>query len=113
AWLWAVVPVYAFGAGTLFPALASLVSRATDARSQGSVLGGSQVVGGLGRVIGPLWGGWLFQNVGVRSPFAAGAAVVSVAFLLALRIPLPRRSRPAEEVMATEEVVGTPGVASD
>lgn len=113
AWLWAVVPVYAFGAGTLFPALASLVSRATDARSQGSVLGGSQVVGGLGRVIGPLWGGWLFQNVGVRSPFAAGAAVVSVAFLLALRIPLPRRGRPAEEVTATEEVVGTPGVASD
>lgn len=112
AWLWPVVPLYAFGAGTLFPALASLVSRATDEASQGSVLGGSQVVGGSGRVVGPLWAGWLFQHVGVRSPFAVGTAVLAVAFLLALRIPPARRQR-APEVTTTEEVVGTPGVASD
>jgi MFS family permease len=112
AWLWPVVPLYAFGAGTLFPALASLVSRATDEASQGSVLGGSQVVGGSGRVVGPLWAGWLFQHVGVRSPFAVGAGVLAAPFLLALRIP-PARRQHAPEVTTTEEVVGTPGVASD
>jgi predicted MFS family arabinose efflux permease len=79
--------VYAFGAGTLFPALASLVSRATDAASQGSILGGSQVVGGLGRVVGPLWAGLLFQNVGMASPFHVGALLVALAGVLALRIP--------------------------
>ncbi len=111
AWLWPVAPLYAFGAGTLFPALASLVSRATDAGSQGSVLGGSQVVGGTGRVLGPLWAGWLFQQVGIRSPFVVGATVVGVAFLLALRIPRAGVERPAAPVRMNEEPVGTPGAA--
>ena len=113
AWLWAVVPLYAFGAGTLFPALASLVSRATDDASQGSVLGGSQVVGGLGRVIGPLWAGWVFQSIGIGTPFTIGAVIVGIAWLLALRIPAPRRQAPVDGVTTTEEVVGTPGAATD
>jgi MFS family permease len=74
-----IVPIWAFGAGTLFPALATLVSRATDADSQGSILGGSQVVGGLGRVVGPMWAGWLFQSVGIASPFKVGAVLVALA----------------------------------
>jgi predicted MFS family arabinose efflux permease len=83
-----LVPVlFALGAGTLFPALASLVSRATDSGSQGSILGGSQVVGGLGRVIGPMWAGFLFQGVGITSPFHVGAILVALAGVLALRIP--------------------------
>jgi MFS family permease len=93
-----VVPIWAFGAGTLFPALATLVSRATDAHSQGSILGGSQVVGGTGRVIGPMWAGWMFQTVGVASPFHVGAILVGLAGLLSLRMPVrvsaPRVSEP-------------------
>lgn len=89
AWFWAVAPIYAFGAGTLFPALASLVSRAADEHSQGSVLGGSQVVGGSGRVAGPLWGGFLFQQVGMRSPFIFGALMTAGALVLAARIQRP------------------------
>lgn len=94
AW-WLVVPVtlYALGAGTLFPVLASLTSRATDADSQGSVLGGSQVVGGIGRVLGPLWAGLLFQGLGIRTPFQVGALVVVLAWILALRLPTPERWR--------------------
>jgi MFS family permease len=88
---YATVPLFAFGAGTLFPTLASLVSRVTDSGSQGSVLGGSQVVGGLGRVIGPLWAGWLFQNVALNSPFRVGAMFVLLGGLLSMRIPMGRR----------------------
>ena len=82
-----IVPIYAFGTGTLFPALATLVSRATDADSQGSILGGSQVVGGLGRVVGPMWAGWLFQSVGITSPFRVGAVLVALAGFFSLRMP--------------------------
>jgi len=88
-WMGVVVPLWAFGTGTLFPSLASLTSRATDAGSQGSILGGSQVVGGLGRVLGPLWAGALFQHVGISTPFWAGLGCVAVATLLAWRIPQP------------------------
>jgi predicted MFS family arabinose efflux permease len=86
-WAMGVAVLYALGAGTLFPALATLVSRGTDRSSQGSILGGSQVVGGLGRVTGPLWAGVLFQSAGIATPFYAGAALVLVALLVALRIP--------------------------
>jgi MFS transporter, DHA1 family, tetracycline resistance protein len=86
-WALAMVPCYAFGAGTLFPSLATLVSRATDEHSQGSVLGGSQVVGGLGRVVGPIWAGFFFQSIGIRAPFAIGTALVFAALLIAYKIP--------------------------
>jgi MFS family permease len=100
-WAMAVVPLYAFGAGTLFPALASMVSRATDRASQGSILGGSQVVGGLGRVIGPLWAGFFFQSIGISTPFTFGAVLVLFALLVALRIPAHAPlKKPAESVAA-------------
>jgi MFS family permease len=98
-WVGLMVPLWAFGAGTMFPALASLVSLATDAHSQGSVLGGSQVVGGLGRVAGPLWGGLLFQSISTESPLLLGAALVAVAWVLAARIPV--RAARARPVAAT------------
>jgi MFS family permease len=104
-WGMFIVPMYALGAGTLFPALASLVSRATDEDSQGAVLGGSQLVGGLGRVIGPLWAGFAFQNLGIRVPFRIGAGLVLIAFLFAFRIPAPKR-RPPIAVPPAEELPG-------
>ena len=100
-WAMLVVGLYAFGAGTLFPALASLVSRATDRASQGSILGGSQVVGGLGRVVGPLWAGFFFQSVGIATPFNLGAVLVLIALLVATRIPARTGTpKPAETVAA-------------
>ena len=88
-WLGAVIPLWAIGTGILFPSLASLISQATDARSQGSVLGGSQLAGGLGRVLGPVWAGLLFQQVTIGSPFAVGAGLSLAAFALAFAIPGP------------------------
>jgi MFS family permease len=99
-WAMLVVALYAFGAGTLFPALASLVSRATDRASQGSILGGSQVVGGLGRVVGPLWAGFFFQQIGIATPFNVGAVLVLFALVVAWRIPraVPEPVRPPDTV---------------
>jgi MFS family permease len=92
-WMAALLtPVYAFGAGTLFPALATLVSFATDADSQGSVLGGSQLVGGLGRVTAPLWAGWLFQHLGADTPYQVAAVAAATSMLLAFRIPAMHRA---------------------
>ena len=86
-WLALAAPLWAFGAGTLFPALATMVSRATDEHSQGSVLGGSQVVGGLGRVVGPLWAGALFQSAGIAIPFWVGVGAIAGAAVLATGLP--------------------------
>src|SRR5690606_10137337 len=92
-WAMLVVPLYAFGAGTMFPALATLTSFASDADSQGSVLGGSQLIGGLGRVVGPLWAGFLFQEIATDTPFHVAAGCTAVAILLSARIPGTLQSR--------------------
>lgn len=106
-WLALAAPLWALGAGTLFPALATMVSRATDEHSQGSVLGGSQVVGGLGRVVGPLWAGALFQSVGITSPYWLAVAAILGAAALATRLPpaseLRRRVAPATLARAEAE----------
>jgi MFS transporter, DHA1 family, tetracycline resistance protein len=94
ALMFALVPFWALATGLTFPSLASLVSQGTDAESQGSVLGGQQVVGGIGRVLGPVWAGALFGAVAIETPFLVGAALVTVAALLALRLPTsPRPDR--------------------
>ena len=107
-WLALVVPMWAFGAGTLFPSLASLVSQATDDASQGSILGGSQVVGGFGRVLGPLWAGILFQHWGIQRPFQFGVLCAGVALLLAVRLPW-RVARETDPVLAETDSVVAPG----
>jgi len=91
-WLALLIPLWAVATGILFPSLASLVSKATDADSQGSILGGSQLAGGLGRVLGPVWAGLLFQQIGISTPFAVCAALSAAAAILALRIPGPADS---------------------
>ena len=87
--LWFLVPVWAAATGLLFPSLHALMSRATDVHSQGAVLGGSQLAGGLGRVLGPLCAGALFQSYSVESPFIVGAAASTVAVIMAFWIPAP------------------------
>lgn len=91
-WALVAVPLYAFGAGTLFPTLATLTSFASDAESQGSVLGGTQFVGGLGRVAGPIWAGFLFQSVAIRTPFYVAAGLTTIGIVLSLRLPATLRS---------------------
>lgn len=118
-----VVPLYAFGAGTMFPALATLTSFASDADSQGSVLGGSQLVGGLGRVAGPLWAGFLFQEIAIDTPFHVAAGLALIAIVISARIPASLQSRrqtaqpaaPAETEPGDESSVGgnAPQTAAD
>jgi MFS transporter, DHA1 family, tetracycline resistance protein len=94
-WALAIAPLYAFGAGTLFPALATLTSFAADDDSRGAILGGSQFVGGLGRVVGPLWAGFLFQELAMTTPFYVAAVLTALAVLLSARIPSAIESRSA------------------
>jgi len=104
-WSGPMVILYAFGAGTLFPTLATLVSFAANRESQGAILGGSQFVGGLGRVTGPIWFGLLFQSVRPGSPFVVGAVLVAASWLMASRIPASLRPRrPGTSSPITEAV---------
>jgi DHA1 family tetracycline resistance protein-like MFS transporter len=78
--------VLAIGLGLTQPALNSLISRRAGGGEQGEVLGVTQSIGSLARVIGPPLAGYLFADLGQASPFLWGAATVAVAFVLALNL---------------------------
>ena len=90
----AACAILAVGMGFHSPSITSAISRLSGAHEQGGVLGLAQAVASLGRIIGPAWGGFLYDEFGVTSPFYAAAGFLAVALVLSLatiaRAPLTR-----------------------
>jgi multidrug resistance protein len=74
----------AFGMGFNNPALTSAVSRVSDVAEQGGMLGLAQSLAALGRIVGPAWGGYLFDRAGATVPYVSAASIMGVALVLAL-----------------------------
>lgn len=90
------VPV---GTALLFPATTSLVSRGSSRSETGQILGVQQSFGGVARMIGPLWAGFVYQQFGKRYPFwMAAALMLSVSFLTLRLQREERRAAPVGEV---------------
>ena len=58
---WSRSALLAVGMGFNSPSLSSMVSRLTDPDDQGGMLGLASSLASLGRVVGPAWGGFLFD----------------------------------------------------
>ncbi len=74
------------GTALLFPSTTSLVSRYADPREVGQTLGVQQAFGGMSRLLGPIWGGAVFQYLGHAAPFWLGGGLVFLTALFALRL---------------------------
>ncbi len=82
------VIVFALGDGLTSPALLELITRGTDAQSQGKVQGGSTSVQSLSNTGGPLLAGALYDRTGHAAPYVAGSGIVLLALgAVALAIP--------------------------
>jgi DHA1 family tetracycline resistance protein-like MFS transporter len=77
--------VMAVGMGFNNPSLMSLVSRYTAAEDQGGVMGLTQSLNSLARIIGPMWGGFAFDHLGIGMPYVSAAAVIAVASAISIR----------------------------
>ena len=51
------------------PALTALISQRSDPEDQGGILGVSQGLASLARIVGPAWAGFLFDRWGMTSPY--------------------------------------------
>lgn len=98
----AFVPI---GTALLFPATTSQISGRAKRRETGQTLGVQQAFGGVSRVIGPIWAGFAFRDLGVPTPFWIGAAIMVGVFLIGLRVrPLGLGGRPGmAEALSVEE----------
>lgn len=73
-----VIPFVPIGTALMFPAVTSLLSRATEPSELGTTMGVAQTFAGIARIIAPLVGTYAFQRFGIGSPFILGGCVVSI-----------------------------------
>jgi len=78
AWVVAGMTIYAFG-GAAGPAIQNAISQHASADEQGTLLGVVQSVASLTRIFGPLWAGFIFDHIGMSSPYWSGAVFVTIA----------------------------------
>lgn len=105
----------AVGAGLHNPTSLGLLSRLTPGDEQGRTLGVSRSFGALARVLGPLAGTWMYQELGPVSPFYAGGAILVVTFVVALSllrgVPDSRDGLPGGTVATPETPPSSPAAA--
>lgn len=82
----AVISLMAFGSGLNNPSLSALISKSTDPDKQGGIMGIAQSISSMGRILGPVWGGYSYGAFGIPSPFLSAAALMVLAFLLSVRL---------------------------
>lgn len=85
----------AAGYGLFSPSANALISKSAGEDEQGGTLGLSQGLQSLGRVLGPVAGGLLYDGVGRGSPFLGGAALMLLCAALSLTV-LRKLGRPQE-----------------
>lgn len=81
-------PWYLLGTQTLLvlgnslanPSIQALASERVPKEEYGETLGFLQSAGSLGRIVGPVLGGWLFEALGFNSPFYFAAFVILIMF---------------------------------
>ena len=79
--------VLAVGMGFNNPSLTSMVSRLADPDDQGGILGLASSLASLGRVVGPAWGGYLYDAYGMTTPYLSAAALMLIAFVVSFDRP--------------------------
>ena len=98
--LWAVEAL-AFSASV--PAEEALVADLSSSDQRGESFGLYTFASGLGAVVGPLVGGWLYDNAGHAAPFYATATTVLLgAVLILLLVREPRRQPPVDVQVADQ-----------
>jgi DHA1 family tetracycline resistance protein-like MFS transporter len=82
--LLAVLGLLSAGMGFNGPSLTAMISKLADADEQGGMLGLAQSLSALGRIVGPAWGGFLFDRYGIAVPYFSAGAIMAVAFGVAM-----------------------------
>lgn len=83
-WVLVVSVPIGFFNGLTNPSLLTLISNATEADSQGGMMGVAASSASLGRIVGPIVGGLVYDAIGPRWPFIVGGVLIVVGWLALL-----------------------------
>jgi len=85
--LYAWTFMLAFANSVAAPAASGLVSRFAGPAEQGTMLGAAQAISGLGRLLGPVSVGYVYDALGPRTAYGIAATLMAVAWASTTRIP--------------------------
>jgi len=88
-----VLTVLGFGNGLNNAMTLGLISQNVSRTEQGGVLGINQSLSSLARFLGPLWGGFIYDEFGYHYPFISGAAFMLLITIIAVVVLNKRRVR--------------------
>ncbi len=74
------------GNGAVTPTVSALLSLTSPHDGQGKVLGLSQGIASLGRIVGPLIAGSIYSLIGPGAPFILGSVLTFLAMLIAFPV---------------------------
>ncbi len=98
---YALMILTAVASSVAFPNAGALMSRAIDEHNQGQIMGLSNAISALSRVVGPQAASFFFAAVNIDGPFFLGAIITAPAIFLALAAGRaagrPAASRPIPE----------------
>src|SRR5271154_3393454 len=80
--LYALLALVAIGYGFASPSVASLISKRTERRLQGEVLGINQSALSLARIFGPIAAGFAYQTLGPAAAYVGGGLVALCALAM-------------------------------
>jgi DHA1 family tetracycline resistance protein-like MFS transporter len=78
-YVYGALTLLSMGSGLAAPALQSLVSQRADVDEQGMIMGVTQSLGSLARILGPLWAGFTFDAFAPSAPYWTGCFMMAVA----------------------------------
>ena len=79
-----IAPFIAFGSGVNQPSLQSLITRFGSRQDQGQLLGLYQSARSFALILGPIWAGYAFQQIGPRAPYAIAVPIVAISLILSI-----------------------------
>ena len=88
--------ILATGSGINNPSISSLLSKLSPKNDTGGVMGIGQSMSTMGRILGPVAGGYLFDAMGASSPYWLGAGCMLLACLLSFRLPRIQKIVPVQ-----------------
>jgi len=94
-WLGLAMTLLSIGNGFVNPTLLGSISLLAKSSEQGEALGTAQSSGSLGRILGPLIGGWAYGHLGMSWPFfiSSGLAFLGLSLVKVLGKKLPENAK--------------------
>ena len=85
---------FAIGTSIVIPVTSSMMAVFAPKGQEGAVLGLSQSAGGLGRAVGPTWGGFLYGHVGISWPFISATVTGALCTIIGVALWLTTMNTP-------------------